>query len=378
MLLSVVVPTKNNHDCISFLVQGFLKWASELRGEIELVIVDNSDKKDTNVESQSGELVNYHWSNDTLDILQNFDRSILLSKGEFVCIIGDDDTVIPTIIDVAKLLKSKKIDSAIAEMIPYYWPSVNTYLVPNNTNGFIEFYTGKPLFEEVNISKSLTKVLKNGGCKYLNILPSAYHSMVKRESLLNLLEKYGTAFPGPSPDISNAILLALEQVSCARVGPFVVSGAKSGSAAAEGASHSHHGHLDTRKSFINRGVFKWPKSAPQFFCGPTMWSVTVSHTLHYADNEKFSNKLNSSSLHAHCLVFHPIYWKNILTSLLEQKLFDILMFPFEVATVCFVRLKFYVINRMKLNRFTSRLTSWETQKNVPNTSEVIQCYLKND
>lgn len=376
--MSVIVPTKNNHECISFLVQGFLKWASQLRGEIELVIVDNSDNKDTIAESQSSDLVNYYWTNDALDILQNFDRSILLSKGEFVCIIGDDDTVIPSILDVARQLKLKEIDSAIAEMIPYYWPCVNTYLVPNNTNGFIEFYTGNLKFEEVNISTSLAKVLQNGGCEYLNILPSAYHSMVKRESLLNLLEKYGTAFPGPSPDISNAILLALEDVSCVRVAPFVVSGAKPGSAAAEGASHSHHGHLDERKSFINRGVFKWPKSAPQFFCGPTMWSVTVSHTLLYADNEKLSNKLNSSSLHAHCLVFHPNYWKNILKSLLEQGVLDITMFPVEVAFVCFKRLKFYVINRMKLNKFTSRLTSWETRKNVPNTSEVIQCYLKSD
>lgn len=373
-----MVPTKNNFDCISSLIDGFLIWGEEFIGQVELVIVDNSDKKDCNSESQISDLIKYFWSNESLDVLENFDRSILLSQGEYVCIIGDDDTVLPTIIAVAKQLKSKEIDSAVAEMIPYYWPGVNTYLVPKNTNGFIEFYTGKPLFQKVSIKKSLRKVLKNGGCEYLNILPSAYHSIVKRESLLKLLEKYGTAFPGPSPDISNAILLALEQVTCVRVGPFVVSGAKPGSAAAEGASHSHHGHLDERKSFINRGLFKWPKSAPQFFCGPTMWSVTVSHTLCFTNNANLSSKLNSSSLHAHCLVFHSDYWKNILSSLLEQNIFHILIFPFEVALVSFKRLKFYLINRMKLNNLTSKFTSWETHKNVSNTSEVIQCYLKND
>jgi hypothetical protein len=196
--------------------------------------------------------------------------------------------------------------------------------------------------------------------------------MVKKSVLDSLICKYGTAFPGPSPDISNAILLALHGVTCYKVWPFVVSGAAAGSAAAEGASHSHHGELDERGGFIKRGNVSWPESVPQFFCGPTMWSVSVIHTLKHANNKNLISNLNFSYLHAACLLYHPQYLMKILKSLKKQKQCSYLDFTFSLVRILTQRINQFFINWLKYHKILNFLSSWKVIKGVSDTSEVAK------
>lgn len=372
MLLSILIPSKNNTSCLESAVKGFLALDANLSKNSELVIVDNSDKENVYLKGINIENVVYNWNSDALDMLGNFDRSIKLASGKYICILGDDDFVLPSIFDVAKLLDENSIDSAMAELAPYYWPQVNTHWIKNNESGFLEVPKKRSKPSNYDVSKGLEKILNAGGSKYINILPSAYHGMVKRSVMESLLKKYGTAFPGPSPDISNAVLLALYGVTCYKVDPFVVSGAASGSAAAEGASHAHHGNLAERGGFINRGKVSWPASVPQFFCGPTMWSVSVIHTLQYTNNNHLVKKINSSFLHGACLAYHPHYSSEIFKSLNEQENGNVLKFSWSLFTIVTQRMNQFLSNWLKYHRTLSFLSNWKVVKNIADTTEVAK------
>jgi glycosyltransferase involved in cell wall biosynthesis len=358
MLLSVLVPTKNNPDTLIPLVKGFASWSKENSDNVELVIVDNSDVINDNINNFSFTNVRYVWSNEQIDMLQNFDKCVGLALGDFSIIIGDDDAVLPSILEVAKEISGLGVDSAMSIAGVYYWPGVNSYWEPNNTSGyFMDWKSPKPP-SNYNVEGGLDKLLRSGGCSYKSFLPSAYHGIVKTKILQSLIEKYGTAFPGPSPDISNAVLLGLSNVTCRFYSSFMVSGARIGSASAEGALHGHHGELAERLSYINRGTFSWPSTVPGFFCGPTMWSVSVLYTLKFAGASNHLHKLNSAMLHGSCLVFHPTYFSLIMRSLLKQRSGVILAFPVAVGRSVHKRVAEYVSNYLLhsplLNRFSSK------------------------
>lgn len=372
MLLSIVIPSKNNSKYLRSAVNGFIAIADILTSEVELVIADNSDCPDQTISSIRHEQVFYHWSGLEMDILANFDSGVKMARGEYVTIIGDDDFILPKIVYVARELKHRSIDSAMAELSTYYWPGVNTHWLGVNETGVLEIHEGGWGGTEYSVVSGLNDVLRFGGTRYISLLPSVYHGMVKRNVLLNLQQTYGTAFPGPSPDISNAILLGLTGVSCYEVDSFIVSGAAVGSAAAEGASHSHHGSLNERTSFLKRGRFSWPDIVPPVFCGPTMWAVSVINTLRTSGNARLIDDLNLYHLHAAVFTYHPQYKKVTFKSLQSLGLRNLLSLALEVSVVIQFRVQQYLCNLFKYKINSRRTTRWTVRRNIHDTSEVAK------
>lgn len=371
MLLSVLVPTKNKPDTLLPLIEGFVSWSQGSLEKVELVIVDNSDSVNQLVSTLCYVNVRYIWSSESLDMLQNFDSSICEANGEYSIIIGDDDTVLPSVLDVTMDIARLNIDSAMSIAGVFYWPGVNSYWVPNNVRGYYE--NTKRLNDSAvcDVVDGLRRVLRSGGCGYKRDLPSAYHGVVKTEILRGLIKKYGTAFPGPSPDISNAVLLALSSVSCRFYDSFVVSGASIGSASAEGANHAHHGLLSERLSYVKRGVFEWPSTVPAFFCGPTMWSVSVLHTLNSAGATDYVKALDHSMLHGCCLAFHPRYSGVILRSLFKHQSGTVLRFPFAVLKFLWQRAREYMLNYIMHSPNLSRFSTGYVIMGVRDTAVLV-------
>jgi len=376
MLLSVLVPTKNNPDTLTPLVKGFASWSKENSDNVELVIVDNSDVINDNINDFTFTNVRYVWSNEQIDILQNFDKCIGMALGDYSIIIGDDDAVLPSILEVAKDISELGVDSAMSIADVYYWPGVNSYWEPNNTGGYFMGCKSPKPPSNFDVKNGLDKLLRSGGCSYKSFLPSVYHGIVRTKILLSFIEKHDTAFPGPSPDISNAVLLGLSNVTCRLYTSFMVSGARIGSASAEGALHGHHGELAERLSYINRGRFSWPSTVPGFFCGPTMWSVSVSHTLKFAGASEHLYKLNSAMLHGRCLVFHLTYTRLIINSLIKQRLGVILAFPFAVGFSIWERVTEYVSNYFLHSRLLTRFSSRLVIRDISDTKSLVDIIQK--
>ena len=91
--LSIVVPTKNRHFYLEFLVNYFKSINSN---EIELIIYDNSSidlrkKFISFLSSIKDERIKYFQDNKELSQTENCDLAVSKACGEYISLLGDDD-----------------------------------------------------------------------------------------------------------------------------------------------------------------------------------------------------------------------------------------------------------------------------------------------
>ena len=87
ILLSVVVPTKNRYKYLKKLVELFCQLATE---DMELVIQDNSDDPSDFklfIDNIKDRRICYYYDSINLSVVDNCDRAIARSHGEFVSMI---------------------------------------------------------------------------------------------------------------------------------------------------------------------------------------------------------------------------------------------------------------------------------------------------
>src|SRR3954466_6917831 len=95
--------------------------------DFEIVIHDNSE---INAEYMrlcgtiGDPRLRYFFDPTPMSITENCDKAIGRARGDFVCMIGDDDGVTEAIVDLARWMRSQGLDAAIAPVAIYFWPGV--------------------------------------------------------------------------------------------------------------------------------------------------------------------------------------------------------------------------------------------------------------
>lgn len=204
-LLSIVVPTKNRYPYLKHLIQYIKSFDTD---DLELVIQDNTAENaelvDFIKEKDYPHLKYYH-TKESIPVGLNSDKAILNSTGEYVCLIGDDDGITPDLIEQIKQMKELGYDSMITRNATYNWPDYKDDSLFRLTGAMtVDKANGKN--EDIDVQSELNRVSNTG---FLNIgkLPKVYQAVVRRSVLDKIYEKCGTFFPGPSPDMANAIAL---------------------------------------------------------------------------------------------------------------------------------------------------------------------------
>lgn len=340
-LLSIVIPSKNNHFLISQQLKCFLRWPSLKK--IEIIINDNSDAEfdDNSLLSQFeiSDLKYMHYP-DAMPMNENWDKGFFSSTGKYVTILGDDDLITPKVLEDLEYLEKEKLDGCYYPNISsFLWPDVTSFWFKENSEGiFLESMNRKK--SNTNLSNNLNKILELGGTEYLEYLPSVYHGVIKKSLLQTVYDDIGTLFPGRCPDISNAILNAVYGKSfVTSENNSIISGARLGSGAAEGYMKRHHGSFEDRKNVF--GDKEVNNKIPKFFCNKTIWSLSVYETLKKI--RKDNMKINYEYLHAACLVYHPKYFYDAVASIRKNRLNLFLIFIYCFASI-FKRLNAFFQN----------------------------------
>jgi hypothetical protein len=305
--LSIVVPTRNRHSYLAKLIEALLRMEA---ADFEIVIHDNSPDREP-YDALCGHIrdrrLRYFFNPDSMSITENFERALSFATGKFVCMIGDDDGVTPAIINVARWMDANGVQAAVAPVSVYLWPGVRSVLDGQQTHGVLRIprYTGKVRI--ASEAAALQSVLRSGAL-IMGFLPSVYQSVISRAALEKLRALTGTYFPGPSPDMSNAVGLAsvIDRFAILSI-PMVISGACPGSGAAQGASHSHQGEVAEKTFLPADTVERWPPQVPFYFSGPTIWAVSVIHALTRTNRKELLSGLRLDRLYASCFVFNPAY-----------------------------------------------------------------------
>lgn len=293
-LLSVIIPTKDRYQYLKECVKTLIDINSD---RIEIVIQDNTENNLEIVEyisTMDSSHIRYFHTRESLTVTENSERAVMHSTGDYVCFIGDDDSVSEIIIDVVEVLKRNSIDACNVNMAGYYWNDVES---DNNQMSRLSYNNRRAKVRKVDTKKVLRKYLKTGMQEML-LLPRLYHGIVSRRLLEQVKTKSGSFFPGPSPDMANAAVAALLLEWHLFIGlPVIVSGASHKSAAGKGVRGAHKGKLSNMAHLPEDIEETWNPLIPKLWLMNTIWPETCLKALEKAGAYDYIELFN----------YYPIY-----------------------------------------------------------------------
>jgi len=306
-LLSIVVPTRNRMQYAIFAIQNILLIQDS---RLELVVQDNSDSPDLKswikANIKDSRLV-YNFTEKPLSFIDNFNSAIEIATGEYICIVGDDDGVIPEIMNAAEYISEKSIDClSINTVTNYVWPNsgVPSTIFTKTTGGWLTISEFKGRIEKIEVEKELIQFMKNGGSRYLNFnLPKLYHGIVKRECLDFVKTRTGNYFGGLSPDIYISIAIACTARHIAVTDyPLTIPGVCNVSASiVEGLLKKNSKKLEDAPHLRYRGNYNWSKLVPPVYCVETIWADSSIAALSDLGRQDLIQQINLPKLAAHCI-----------------------------------------------------------------------------
>lgn len=319
-ILSIVIPTKNRYEYLEILIKVLLETNSN---EFELIIQDNSDDnsmflKYINHYSKDKRLKYSHTSG-WLSVIDNCDLGINSAIGIYICMLGDDDGILlENSITLCHWLLERKIDAALVNVISYSWPDITHAVWGDRFSGKLENKLFSFKSEIIETKKELVNVCKTGGSIGLGKLPRVYHAFVSKQKLVELNKETRTNFPGPSPDMANAVGLCkyIDQYIYVDF-PSIIAGHSKKSTAGQGGMKEHHGAIENQSHLPKNTKQEWTREIPLFWSGPTIYAESASKALEKTNNYSYS--LNYSYLYACCLVYEKQYKSKVIKKMLNQK-----------------------------------------------------------
>ncbi len=317
-LLSIIIPTRNRQKYCKAAVSQILDHGWE---NVEVCIQDNSEDDSLRewIESLHSEQVVYNYHLGTLSFVDNFSEAVSLANGKYLCMIGDDDGVLPSIFNLIDEMKNENADAAIPALsYIYFWPS-EQHIVKNGEKGVLiaHLYAEQPKRKPkiiVGGERGLIKLLKNGVQDYYGFdIPRLYHGIVKRDILEEVKKKTGHYFGGLTPDMFMAAALSVTCKKILRVNYSVtISGICPKSGSSDSATGKHTGELKDAPHFRGHDSYVWDSLIPSFYSVDTIWGDTLLHALKELDKNDLVRYFNLALFSGLCVNKYPEYGNLIL------------------------------------------------------------------
>jgi glycosyltransferase involved in cell wall biosynthesis len=345
MLLSIVIPTKDRYDTLLVVVNKILEIDSD---NFEIVIQDNSFRNEYIIDVLSNlndPRISYFYSTDPLSQTENSDLAVLNSKGKYVCFIGDDDIIMPYIIDVVNWMSHNNISVIKSYKPDYYWPGLPSTSTSNNRSGLLTYKEFEYKFSSINCHKALIKTLKHGGTS-IDFLPSLYHGIVSSNVLKEVYVKANSYFPGPSPDMASAVAISLVVNEFVYLEiPIIISGKSMSSIGGLGVIHKHVRDLNEVKHLPQNTVANWNVNIPKIWTGETIWSQSIYESLKRMNSESYFVHFSFSYLYASLFLFNFRY-----SSLIFKTRKHLFSFNFYISLIKIFtyRVLLFIRNRITL------------------------------
>ncbi len=308
-LLSVVVPTKDRAEYAYWCIRSLQAMLSPV---CEIVIQDNSrtDELRSRLAAEDGglEKVRYAWAGGPLSITDNCDRAIDAAQGEYVTLIGDDDTIGPDLEAVVRWAAEHKIDAVVpANLAHFYWPDLHGGDSSSAKGRMVlKPFSGRTQPRDVVAGRDA--FLRDGGLSIVDStsLPKLYYGLVRRDCMAEVKTACGTYFPGISPDVAIAVALSTVVRSLYSVDyPLYLPGSSYKSGAGSSARKQHYGRLEDQKHLSRAYIADWPDCVPKIYTVQTLWAGSVAQALRALRRDDLLQKLNLERMNAFCYLFNP-------------------------------------------------------------------------
>lgn len=374
ILLSIVIPTKNRYYFLKLMILGIIKSTSN---KFEIIIQDNSDNNEEILDflkKTNDKRLKYNHVSSWLSVSDNFDCGVNLANGKFVIVLGDDDGIL--IDDSIAFLEqcNKDVEAIVVEKITYSWPG-NTHHFWNSNSGKIDFHNSDFFIKKLDVSKEMKKQLKLGFSLGLGKLPRLYHGFVLNKCLKKLRLMCETCFPGPSPDMANAVALSKFIKNVIYTNKYlVISGHSSKSAGGMGSNKKHVGGIHNHPWLPKDTAMIWSKKIPFFWSGPTIYCESARQALFKTKNSLY-NQINFNYLYSVCFVYEDR--KNITIQTIKENRYNTIFFTLGRAYI-YLLIYFNRINNFLKNLFKNYFEKKYFAKDINEAISVVILNTKNE
>lgn len=212
LTLSLLIPTRERREYLKYTIESALDQNSM---DFEVIVSDNysHDRTEEVVSYFNDSRLRYVKTKERLSMCGNYEFAFEAAKGKYVIFVGDDDAVIPGMLD--RLLPKLREDT-IGTI--YSWPLHIYDWQTANTNARLAYFAPQSSTNtQIDLKKTSRKAFKLGGWRY-HELPSPYHSAVPRSKLLKIKQRTGKVFSSTQPDVYTAMSLPAVSDSAIRLG----------------------------------------------------------------------------------------------------------------------------------------------------------------
>lgn len=269
-LLSIVIATKNREFYCIETIKSILSFKSDL---IQIAISDNSDTRQVEVfvDSLNDKNIVYSYNNSAISSIDNFNYAMDLATGEYVILLGDDDSVHPKIIELVQWAKENDIESICSkDTFTFLWPGAH----PEFPEGLLKIPKIQNSYSLAEPKKELIKLLKNGLVNYFFYnVPKSYHGVIKKSAMDEIKKITGNYYGALSPDIFSVVSLSLNVKNhCVLNYPITIAGVCPASTTSAQIVGSHCGSLDEMPHLKNRkDNYIWDSLVPKIYSVSTTW-----------------------------------------------------------------------------------------------------------
>lgn len=331
-LLSIVIPTKNRQEYCIEAVRQILSLGLK---QTQIVIQDNSDENSLKamLDALGCSNIKYNYHAGELSFVDNFSEGVALAEGEYICMIGDDDGVLPNITDVVKMAMKQGYDAVVPGLNAVYcWPTEHSF-VKGGENGYLCVSYLYNRRHDIDCKKGLTHLMEQAGQGYQQTeIPRLYHGIVKRECVHAVKMQTGKFFDGLTPDIYISVALCF---TCFRICkldyPVTISGICPRSGSADSATGRHTGRLKDAPHFVGHEEYEWDLKAPVIYSVESIWAETVLHALKDFSADEYYDSFRIDVLDGICLKKYPQFADEIKQHAAD---FQIPIMPMRCACEC--------------------------------------------
>lgn len=352
-LLSIVIPTRNRQTKALAAARSILKLFSD---DIQLIVHDCSDSND--LEEMLGDLKNdprlcFRYSSAPYSLTENFEAASELILGEYLVFIGDDDLVLPEIMQIARWAHDNDIDSVRSDFYAYYyWPDLRQNPSLRHKAGLVELREFVTSARFTNTPDALRELVAEGGQNYLYLdLPKIYHGLVRSSCLAQVKHETGTYFGGLSPDIYGAVAVSKYIRRSTSISfPMTINGTSFSSGASDSASGAHRGKLQDAPHLQNNPDYEWSAWVPAFYSVATIWADSAIAALKATHQTELLKDFTISTLFAYCIVQNPSYIRFCVRELVRvtKERNESLVVNFGMTTLRYTKIQIVrVVRKMK-------------------------------
>jgi len=314
-LLSIVIPTRNRQNYAYSSIKSILSINHQ---SLELIIIDNSDstKLEKLIENITDKRLVYHYNNNPLSMVHNFNLSMKYVNGKYVCFIGDDDGINTETMKIVEWANENNLDAIIpSNPVTYSWPS------PKNNGEMIIYPFDRKIVKE-DVKKNLNLFFKSGAIYYRDYgLPKVYHGVVKKEYFDKVFDKLGYYFGGLSPDIFASIAIStFHPKNVVSIDyPMTIAGTSYESDQTHETDEAKNMQLNNAPHFKNRGPYKWSKYVPSVYSVSSIWAESGIHALEDLSRTDLIHKININTMVVEIGLESPQNEKQILDTFFNPK-----------------------------------------------------------